>query len=54
VLETFVTRSSDKPTCSLGSYFDVDVEACAIYQFKVWSEADLIYNNPMSHIDSQD
>ena len=27
-----MTRSSDKPTCTLGSYFDdVEVEACAMF-----------------------
>jgi hypothetical protein len=44
VLETSVTRSSDKPTCILGSYLDVDVEACGMF----WSEADLIYSYLMS------
>jgi hypothetical protein len=38
VLDTSVTRSSDKPTCILGSYLDVDVEACGMFGF----EADLI------------
>ena len=30
MLETSVTRSSDKPTCILGSNLDVDVEACGM------------------------